>query len=115
MEPNTCLSVLEPLPHLSRRQAPGDLTRREREVAFLVAEGLKNHAIARRLALSPATVATYVQRIQARLGLHHRNEIADWVHLQATSLHPDVLPPASDDTAQRELRRTPVIGLVTEV
>ncbi len=54
------------------------LTTRERQIALLVADGLKNRSIADRLALSPATVATYIQRIQARLGLSGRQQIAAW-------------------------------------
>ena len=38
------------------------LTPRERQIAILVAEGLKDVSIARQLTLSPATVATYVRR-----------------------------------------------------
>jgi DNA-binding NarL/FixJ family response regulator len=76
----------------SQKHEPGQLTRREREVAFLVAEGLKNRSIARRLAISPATVATYVQRIQARLDLRDRREIETWIHEQGSTSHPDVLP-----------------------
>jgi DNA-binding NarL/FixJ family response regulator len=55
------------------------LTQRESEVAALIAQGLKNYSIARRLSLSPATVATYVQRIQSRLGVSGREHIATWV------------------------------------
>ncbi len=68
------------------------LTPRERQIALLVAEGLKNGAIARQLALSPATVATYVRRIQSRLGLSTRRQIEGWVAERATARHPDVLP-----------------------
>ena len=67
-----------------------ELTQREAEVAALIAMGLKNVSIARRLALSPATVATYVQRIQSRLGLSGRACIAAWAratpgHMQTQS------------------------------
>ena len=56
-----------------------NLTKREAEVAALVAQGLKNYSIARHLSLSPATVATYVQRIQSRLGVSSRDHITAWV------------------------------------
>ena len=77
----------------SQRYDLGQLTQREREVAFLVADGLKNRAIAQRLAISPATVATYVQRIQARLDLRQRSEIEVWMRAHGATAHPDVLPP----------------------
>ena len=38
-----------------------ELTRREREVLTLMAEGLSNHGICRRLVLSPKTIETHVQ------------------------------------------------------
>jgi DNA-binding NarL/FixJ family response regulator len=46
-----------------------DLTRREREVLALMAEGQSNHGISRRLYLSPKTVETHVHRIFTKLGL----------------------------------------------
>jgi DNA-binding CsgD family transcriptional regulator len=55
------------------------LTPREREVALLVADGLKNMLIARRLGIAPGTVNTYVQQIKGRLQLAGRSEIAAWI------------------------------------
>jgi len=55
------------------------LSGRERQVALLVAQGLKDAAIARRLGLSPSTVGTYVRHIKQRLQLDSRAEIAMWV------------------------------------
>ncbi|MDW8369332.1 MAG: helix-turn-helix transcriptional regulator [Geminicoccaceae bacterium] len=51
------------------------LTRREREIAWLVAEGLLTKQIAHRLGLSPHTVGAYVNRIYARLDCHNRAEM----------------------------------------
>lgn len=84
-------SILDPWTLTSRRQYGGVLTQREREIALLVAEDLKNLSIARRLALSPATVATYIQRIQSRLGLNDRQEIKAWVEARGRAQHPDIL------------------------
>jgi DNA-binding CsgD family transcriptional regulator len=55
------------------------LTERERQVALLIAEGLKDAVIARRLGISASTVGAYVRHIKERLDLATRAEIAAWV------------------------------------
>jgi DNA-binding CsgD family transcriptional regulator len=55
------------------------LSRREQEVADLVARGLSNAAMARQLYVSPTTVATHVAHILEKLGFSSRVEIAAWV------------------------------------
>ena len=52
------------------------LTEREREVLALVTSGLTNKAIARELAISPATVKIHVERIIAKLGVADRTQAA---------------------------------------
>ena len=55
-----------------RRRAPdalAELTPREREVLGLMAEGLSNAGICRKLFLSPKTVETHVHAIFVKLGL----------------------------------------------
>jgi LuxR family transcriptional regulator len=48
------------------------LSRREREVLALVAQGASDNEIAIRLCLSAKTVSWYVKEIRARLGAHSR-------------------------------------------
>jgi two-component system, NarL family, nitrate/nitrite response regulator NarL len=55
---------------------PGEgLTRREREIAGLVARGLQNKEIARCLCLGNATVKNHVHNILRKLNIQRRNEI----------------------------------------
>jgi DNA-binding NarL/FixJ family response regulator len=60
----------------------GPLSAREMEVARLVAEGLSNPAIAGRLYLSRATVASHVVHILTKLGFASRTQIAAWAARQ---------------------------------
>jgi len=55
------------------------LTGRELEVAELVAAGLTNHSIARRLSVAPRTAEAHVENIRRKLGVHSRAQIAAWV------------------------------------
>jgi DNA-binding CsgD family transcriptional regulator len=57
---------------------PEGLTPREREVAVLLAEGLSNAELARRLYISPKTAAVHVSNILAKLGMASRTEVAAW-------------------------------------
>ncbi|HEX6404539.1 MAG TPA: AAA family ATPase [Pseudonocardiaceae bacterium] len=57
----------------------GPLTRREREVAELVAQGLTNRQIAGRLCLSERTAQNHVQHILTKLDLPNRSQIAVWI------------------------------------
>ncbi|MFG3259910.1 ATP-binding protein [Streptomyces sp. NPDC048172] len=67
----------EPLVPARPRQAPQDaLTRREREVAALVSEGLSNRQIAERLVISKRTVDAHLEHILAKFGASSRTEIA---------------------------------------
>ena len=47
------------------------ITRREREVASLIAEGLSNAEIAQRLSLAEGTVANHLEHILRKLGLEN--------------------------------------------
>jgi DNA-binding NarL/FixJ family response regulator len=57
-------------------RAAGLLSRREKEVLRLLAEGLTNRDMAKRLFISPKTVEHHVSRIYSKLGLGTRAEAA---------------------------------------
>jgi len=69
--------------------APGaaakSLTRREKEVAELVAEGLGNREIAERLYLSKRTVDSHLEHIFTKLGFTSRTQVAAWVRERRAS------------------------------
>lgn len=56
----------------------GTLSRREAEVAALVAEGASNRQIAERLFLSERTVEGHVERIRTKLDIRSRAGLAAW-------------------------------------
>ena len=58
------------------------LTRRETEIAALVAEGLTNREIAERLVLAQRTAEGHVSRILGKLNLTSREQLAAWVAAQ---------------------------------
>ncbi|GAB2632569.1 LuxR C-terminal-related transcriptional regulator [Prescottella soli] len=81
------LSVLtRSLDAAPRRDLLAPLTDRQRDVARLVADGLSNAAIARRLTLTEDTVKKYVSRILAATGCASRTRLA--VDLQRQSFGP---------------------------
>jgi len=59
-------------------QAAQPLTARQAEVADLVAEGLTNRQIGRRLGISEKTVELHVSAVLARLGVPSRAGVAAW-------------------------------------
>jgi non-specific serine/threonine protein kinase len=67
----------EPAETSAARQA---LTRREAEVAALVARGHTNRDIACQLSLSVRTVEVHVDHVLTKLGFHTRTELAAWAH-----------------------------------
>ncbi len=56
----------------------GGLTRREREVAALVAQGTSNRKIAQTLVVSEYTVASHVSNILSKLEFSSRTQIVSW-------------------------------------
>ncbi len=58
------------------------MTKREREIIVLIAEGMSNKDIAERLSLSAYTVKSHVHNIMEKLALHSRLQIAAHFHKQ---------------------------------
>jgi predicted ATPase/DNA-binding CsgD family transcriptional regulator len=60
-------------------QAASILTRRESEIADLIARGMSNKEIGAALVISKRTVDTHVEHILAKLGFTSRAQVATWV------------------------------------
>ena len=71
-------------PSLTRQSAQALLSRRELQVAELVARGMSNKDIAAKLVISRRTVEVHVQHILAKLGCTSRARIAAWIAEQRT-------------------------------
>ncbi|TQK50757.1 putative ATPase [Streptomyces sp. SLBN-118] len=71
-----------PGPVASAAQEAVPLTRREREVAALIAQGLSNKQIATKLVISPRTAEGHVEHILVKLGFTSRAQIAAWTTQQ---------------------------------
>ena len=70
----TAVLAVPPVPS----SPPSALTRRELEIAALIAAGRSNKAIAAELLISPATAARHVANIMTKLGFRSRAQIAVW-------------------------------------
>jgi two-component system nitrate/nitrite response regulator NarL len=70
------------------------LTPRELQVLQLLAEGNDSKAIAERLVISPKTVASHLQRVMAKLGVHSR------VHAVAHAYEVGMIAPAPAKSRQ---------------
>lgn len=66
----------------ARGRAPEVLTRREREVAMLIARGMTNRQIARALTITEGTAGSHVEHMLAKLGFQSRSQIAAWAVAQ---------------------------------
>nr|WP_255727235.1 helix-turn-helix transcriptional regulator [Nesterenkonia sp. DZ6] len=65
----------EPVLSLRAEEALRGLSRRERQVAMLVSEGLTNREVAERLVLSVRTVEYHVANAMAKLKIRSRREL----------------------------------------
>ncbi|MFF3634735.1 response regulator [Streptomyces sp. NPDC002250] len=72
--------LAEPPPAPALTEAPDGLTAREAEVLVLIAEGLSNQEIARRLCVSTATVKTHINNLFAKTGLKDRAQAVRYAY-----------------------------------
>lgn len=71
------------------------LTRREREVLAMLAEGETNARIAKRLVVSEDTVKTHVKHILRKLAVRNRSQaVSRYFHLRGSSLEHTLAAPA---------------------
>ncbi|MFF8875669.1 response regulator transcription factor [Streptomyces massasporeus] len=82
------LAQAEPVP-AAPSEPPDGLTAREMEVLLLIAEGLNNPEIARRLHVSTATVKTHINNLFTKTGLKDRAQAVRYAYAKGL-----VRPPA---------------------
>lgn len=70
------LPSLTPVAEAAEEVRADGLTQREREVAILVAEGLRSREVADRLAIAPQTVKSHLKTIFDKLGVRNRVELS---------------------------------------
>jgi len=71
----------------------GPLSRREEQVAEMIARGLRNREIAEQLKVSQRTVEAHVEHIFAKLGIRSRTHLAAWYRDRATWPYPPAVTP----------------------
>lgn len=69
------------------------LTVREGQVLGLLARGIDQDGIAKRLVISPKTVSTHIQRVLTKLGVHSRAQAVVEAYRRGLVSDPDVAPP----------------------
>ena len=69
-------SPLEPVPALTGDPSRFSLSRREREIATLIAQGFKNKEIADKMVISHQTVKNYLRKVFDKLGVSARLDVA---------------------------------------
>lgn len=82
MSMNTAVAYALGAPETERASGPGStgtLTKREHQVADLVAQGLSNKQIAAKLVISQRTAQSHVEHILTKLGFTSRAQIAAWI------------------------------------
>ncbi len=70
------LPVAVDVPEAAEEIRSDGLTQREREVALLVADGLRSREVADRLSIAPQTVKSHLKTIFDKLGVRNRVELS---------------------------------------
>jgi non-specific serine/threonine protein kinase len=78
MMPRQAVACVPAAGHEAASPAPSPLTRREREVAALVARGASNRQIAGALVIAERTAERHLENMLAKLGLQSRTQVALW-------------------------------------
>src|SRR5256885_4315141 len=96
-----------------RREGPAGLTPREIEVLTLLAQGMSNKETARRLVISPKTVANHIEHIYAKIGASTRATASLFAMQQGLlpeerfaadgRLTPSASPPCSEPSPPRPI------------
>lgn len=100
VSPRIAAGLLRRVSTLADRQASGavalPLTRRERQIADLLEQGLTNKEISRRLDIRVATVKNHVHNILKKLHLQHRAEVGARLRRRQEARRIAGLPPARE-------------------
>ncbi|MCR4404859.1 MAG: response regulator transcription factor [Candidatus Acetothermia bacterium] len=86
------------------RQEAEFLTAREREVLALIARGLSTDEIARKLGLSPKTIAAHRAKLRAKLGVHTPAGLARYALLKLAGPGAESPAPQGGGDGRRRLR-----------
>lgn len=104
---NTSHTVRQSAAAEADRRAHLGLTPRETQILELLVEGLNQAQIAQRLVISPNTVATHIQRILVKLGVHNRAQaVASAVREGLVPVGTQVTLESALDVSQRRPDRT---------
>lgn len=76
LDPAVTARVLDRLRQRSEDDELADLTKQERQLLDLIAEGLTNRQIGERMYLAEKTIKNYVSNLLAKLGMSRRSEVA---------------------------------------
>ena len=76
LDPRAAAVVMERMRAPAAPDPLAGLSEQERRILELIGEGLTNREIGQRLFLSEKTVKNYVSNVLAKLGLHHRTQVA---------------------------------------
>lgn len=85
---------------------PSTLTRREREVSRLLAQGMSNKQVARTLGIAVSTAKNHVHNILAKTGLDRRGQVGGWLRRHGIP----VVPAGPDGRAAKDERAAPGDG-----